>query len=50
MNDFEKYKQVYGDLYEKELLLESEAKQEAEEHLKEALDKANVKAKAAKGS
>ena len=40
MNDFEKYKQVYGDLYEKELLLESEAKQEAEEHLKEALDKA----------
>ena len=40
MNDFEKYQQVYGDLYEKELLLESEAKQEAENHLKEALDKA----------
>ena len=40
MNDFEKYTQVYGDLYEKELLLESEAKQEAEEHLKEALEKA----------
>lgn len=40
MNDFEKYKQVYGDLYEKELLLESEAKQEAEEHLRDALDKA----------
>lgn len=39
MNDFEKYKQVYGDLYEVELLLESEAKQEAEEHLKEALEK-----------
>ena len=40
MNDFEKYKQLYGDLYEKELLLESEAKQEAEEHLKDALEKA----------
>ena len=37
MNDFDEYQQVYGDLYEKELLLESEAKQEAENHLKEAL-------------
>ena len=35
----------YGDLYEKELLLESEAKQEAEEHLKEALEKAGVQVK-----
>ena len=33
MSDFDEYKQAYGDLYEKELLLESEAKQEAEEHL-----------------
>ena len=40
MTDFEKYKQVYGDLYEQELLLESQAKQEAEEHLKDALKKA----------
>ena len=30
MNDFDEYKQAYGDLYEKELLLESEAKQEAD--------------------
>lgn len=40
MTYFEKYKQVYGDLYEQELLLESQAKQEAEEHLKDALEKA----------
>ena len=49
MNDFEKYTQVYGDLYEKELLLESEAKQEAEEHLKEALEKAKREGEAGEG-
>lgn len=49
MNDFEKYKQVYGDLYEVELLLESEAKQEAEEHLKEALEKAKREGEGGEG-
>ena len=49
MNDFEKYTQVYGDLYEKELLLESEAKQEGEEHLKEALEKAKREGEAGEG-
>lgn len=49
MNDFDEYKQVYGDLYEKELLLESEAKQEAEEHLKEALEKAKREGEAGEG-
>lgn len=49
MNDFEKYKQVYGALYEKELLLESEAKQKAEEHLKEALEKAKRKGEGGEG-
>ena len=49
MNDFEKYTQVYGGLYEKELLLESEAKQEAEEHLKEALEKAKREGEGGEG-
>lgn len=40
MNEFKKYMEVYGDLYTAELLLEAEAKTEAEEHLKAALSKA----------
>ena len=49
MNDFYYYQQVYGDLYEKELLLEAEAKQEAEEHLKEALEKAKREGEGGEG-
>ena len=49
MNDFEKCQQVYGDLYEKELLIEAEAKQEAENHLKEALEKAKREGEGGEG-
>lgn len=49
MNDFEKYMQVYGVLFVKELLLEAEAKQEAEERLKEALEKAKREGEGGEG-
>ena len=46
---YDDYKQIYGDLYEQELLLEAQAKQEAEEHLKEALDKAKREGEGGEG-
>ena len=46
---YDDYKQVYGDLYDQELLLEAQAKQEAEEHLKEALEKAKREGEGGEG-
>lgn len=46
---YDDYKQVYGDLYEQELLLEAQAKQEAEEHLKDALEKAKREGEGGEG-
>lgn len=46
---FEEYEKLYGGLYTQELLLEAEAKQEAEEHLKEALDKAKREGEGGEG-
>ena len=46
---FEEYGKIYGELYKQELLLEAEAKQEAEEHLKEALDNAKREGEGGEG-
>lgn len=48
-NEYQKYYQMYGDLFLKELELESLAKTEAEQHLKSALEKMKVEGEAGQG-
>lgn len=47
--DFEVYMSKYGDLYTQELMLEAEAKAEAEEHLKKALEQAKREGEGGQG-
>ena len=48
-NEYQKYYQMYGDLFLKELELESLAKTEAEQHLKATLEKMKVEGEAGQG-
>ena len=48
-NEYQKYHQMYGDLFLKELELESLAKTEAEQHLKATLEKMKVEGEAGQG-
>lgn len=47
--EFDKYQALYGDLYLKQLTLETEAKAEAEEHLKKALEQSRLAGEAGQG-
>ena len=48
-NEYQKYHQMYGDLFLEELELEASAKQEAEEHLRKTLDTIKADGEAGQG-
>ena len=48
-NEYQKYHQMYGDLFLEELTLEASAKQEAEEHLRKTLDTIKADGEAGQG-
>ena len=48
-NEYQKYHQMYGDLFLEELKLEASAKQEAEEHLRKTLDTLKADGEAGQG-
>ena len=48
-NEYQKYHQMYGDLFLEELKLEASAKQEAEEHLRKTLDTIKADGEAGQG-